>query len=243
MFGDGDIPKEYVAGVVNRVQLDMPSGIKAIPDIGSAGYKVASGDMDMFIDYDQLAAKFGVADEPSAKKALAKFMQAKGYPVKIIGRNVHIGAPYQTPEGEHIVQVDLMVIRNAAKVAPWHQHGPRGMYDDPTFKGGHLFILLNSIAKFLGLKVDGFAGTVMRRDNNEVVADTRQKAAKVLLGPNAKDSDLNSVKTVMAALKNDPDKEGKLTQARQDVANGTLTLPEDHHPGTAGWFRNIQSKL
>lgn len=243
VFGDGDIPKQYVAGVVNNIQLDLPSGIKAIPDIGSAGYKVASGDMDMFIDYDQLAAKFGVNDEPSAKKALADFMAAKGYPVKIIGRNVHVGAPYQTPEGKHVVQVDLMVIRNAAKVAPWHQHGPRGMYDDPSFKGGQLFMLYNSIGKFLGLKVDGFAGTVMRRDNNEVVADTRKKAAKILLGPTAKESDLDSVKSVMAKLRTDPDKEGKLAQARQDVAKGLMTLPEDHHPGTAGWFRNIQSKL
>lgn len=243
VFGDGDIPKEYVAGVVNRIQLDLPSGIKAIPDIGSAGYKVASGDMDMFIDYDQLAAKFGVQDEKAAKVALAQFMQAKGYPVKIIGRNVHVGAPYITPEGKHVVQVDLMVIKNAVKVAPWHQHGPRGMYDDPAFKGGQLFMLYNSIGKFLGLKVDGFAGTVMRRDNNEVVADTRKAAAKLLLGPTAKESDLDSVKSVLTKLKTDPDKEGKLAQARQDVAKGLMTLPEDVHPGTAGWFRNIQSKL
>lgn len=243
VFGDGDIPKQYVAGVVNRVQLDMPSGIKAIPDIGSAGYKVASGDLDMFVDYDTLAAKFNVQDEPSAKKVLAQFMSAKGYPVKIIGRNVHIGVTYQTPEGPHVVQVDLMVIKNAEKVAPWHQHGLRGMYNDPAFKGGHIFMLLNSIGKFLGLKIDGFAGTVSRRDNNEVVADTRQKAAKILLGPTARDSDLDSVKTIMAKLKTDPDREGKLAQARQDVAKGILTLPEDVQPGTAGWFRNMASKL
>lgn len=243
VFGDGDIPKQYVRGVIDRLQLDMPSGIKAIPDIGSAGYKVSSGDMDLFIDYDQLAAKFEVDDEPSAKKALAKFMAAKGYPVKIIGRNVHVGATYETPDGPHVVQVDLMVIRNAAKVAPWHQHGPRGMYSDPSFKGGQLFILLNSIGKFLGVKVDAFAGTVMRRDNNEVIADTRKQAAKILLGPTANESDLDSVKAVMAKLRTDPDKEGKLAQARQDVGKGILTLPEDHQPGTAGWFRNIQSKL
>lgn len=243
VFGDGPIPREYVRGIVDRVQLDMPSGIKAIPDIGSAGYKVESGDMDMFVDYDQLAAKFGAQDEKSAKVALAQFMQAKGYPVKIIGRNVHIGVKYNTPAGPHEVQVDLMVIKDAARVAPWHQHGPRGMYDDPSFKGAHVFMLLNSIGKFLGVKIDAFSGTVMRRDNNEVVADTRKKAAKVLLGPTAKESDLDSVKTIMAKLATDPDKEGKLAQARQDVAKGSLTLPEDHHPGTAGWFRNIQSKL
>ena len=243
VFGDGDIPKQYVRGVVDRVQLDMPSGIKAIPDIGSAGYKVASGDMDMFLDYDQLAAKFGTKDEKTTKEALATFMQAKGYPTKISGRNVHIPVKYKTETGEHEVQVDLMVIKDAARVAPWHQHGPRGMYDDPKFKAAHMFMLLNSIGKFLGVKVDAFAGTVMRRDNNEVVANNRKDAAKILLNPKAKESDLNSVATIIAALANDPDKEGKLAQARQDVAKGLMTLPEDIHPGTAGWFRNIQSKL
>jgi hypothetical protein len=102
---------------------------------------------------------------------------------------------------------------------------------------------LNSIGKHLGLKVDAFAGNVLRRDNNEVVANNRDAAAKVLLNPKAKAADLNSVGTIMAALKNDPDREGKLAQARQDQAKGLLTLPEDVAPGTATWFRNISSQL
>jgi hypothetical protein len=243
VFGDGDIAKKYVRGVVDHVQLDLPSGIRAIPDIGSAGYKVASGDMDLFIDYEPLAEKFQVQDEKAAKQALAQFMAAKGYKTKVIGRNVHIGVPYQTPEGTREVQVDLMVIRDAARVAPWHQHGPRGMYDQPGFKAAHLFILLNSVAKFLGLKVDAFAGTVMRRDNNQVVANNRQDAAKILLGPRARESDLNSVASVMHLLSSDPDKEGKLAQARQDVARGTLLLPEDVHPGSAEWLRKLMNRM
>lgn len=243
VFGDGDIPREYVHGIVSRVQLDLPSGVKAIPDIGSAGYKVASGDMDLFVDADAVMQKFQAADEASAKKALAEFMTAKGYKTKVIGRNVHIEVPYKTDKGPRAAQVDLMVIKDAARVAPWHQHGPRGMYDDPKFKAAHLYMLLSSIAKFLGLKVDAFAGTVSRRDTGEVVANTRQQAAKILLGPQAKEADLNSAATVMAALKNDPDREGKLAQARQDVAKGLLTLPEDHHPGTSAWFRKISDQL
>jgi len=243
IFGDGAIPKQYVAGIVNHVQLDMPSGIKAIPDIGSAGFKVESGDMDLFVDLDQVAQKFQATDEKTAKQALEQFFQAKGYKTKISGRNVHLEVPYKTDKGTRAAQVDIMVIKDAARVADWHRHGPRGMYDDPKFKAAHLFILLNSIGKFLGLKVDAFGGTVMRRDNNEVVADTRKKAAKILLGPQAKESDLNSVATVMAALKNDPDKEGKLAQARQDAAKGIISLPEDTQPGTAHWFRTITDRL
>jgi hypothetical protein len=136
-----------------------------------------------------------------------------------------------------------MIIKDAARVADWHQHGPRGMYDDPNFKASHLFILLNSIGKFLGFKVDAFAGTLLRRDNNEVVADNRADAAKILLNPKAKPTDLNSVASVMQALATDPDKEGKLAQAKQDVAKGVLTLPEQITPGSAAWFRKMGHQL
>lgn len=243
IFGDGAIPKQYVAGIVNHVQLDMPSNIKAIPNIGSAGFKVESGDMDLFVDLDQVAQKFQATDEKTAKQALEQFFQAKGYKTKISGRNVHLEVPYKTDKGSRTAQVDIMVIKDAARVADWHQHGPRGMYDDPKFKAAHSFILLNSIGKFLGLKVDAFGGTVMRRDNNEVVADNRNDAAKLLLNPKAKAADLNSVGTIMAALQNDPDREGKLAQARQDQAKGLITLPEDNTPGTAAWFRKMGHSL
>lgn len=224
IFGDGDIPREAVKGIIAHVQKDLPQGIQAIPDIGSAGYKVASGDMDMFLDLAALAKLFGTADEKTTKVALSQYLADQGYKTKISGRNVHIEVPYQTSKGNRAAQVDLMVIRDAARVAPWHQHGPRGMYDDPGFKAGHMFILLNSIAKFLGLKVDAFGGTVMRRDNNEVVADNRDDAAKILLNPKATGADLNSVKTIMAALQTDPNREGKLAQAQQDVEKGLLKL-------------------
>lgn len=224
IFGDGAIPREAVKGIVAHVQKDLPQGIQAIPDIGSAGYKVESGDMDMFLDLTELAKLFGTTDEKTTKVALSQYLANKGYKTKISGRNVHIEVPYKTAKGPRAAQVDLMVIRDAARVAPWHQHGPRGMYDEPGFKASHLFILLNSIAKFLGLKVDAFAGTVMRRDNNEVVADNRDDAAKILLNPQATGADLNSVKTVMDALQNDPNREGKLAQAQQDVEKGLLKL-------------------
>jgi hypothetical protein len=47
----------------------------------------------------------------------------------------------------------------------------------------------------------------------------------------------------MKALESDPDKEGKLAQARQDVGKGLLTLPEAITPGTAAWFRKMGHNL
>ena len=235
------VAKEDVPTVVGTVTRELPSALKAIPDIGSAGYKVESGDIDLFLDERATLKNFNAEDPLSGKKALQQYFQAKGYDAKIKGRNVHVDVPYVAKRDgkQRYGQVDLMVIADAKRVADWHQHGPRGMYADPNFKADQLYILLNSIGKFLGLKTDAFGGVVMRRDDDTVVADTREAAAKVLLNPGAHAADLNSVASVLAALQGDPDREGKLAQAKQDQARGLLTLPEDVAPGTAAWFRKL----
>ena len=230
-----DIKKEYAKDLINSIKQLLP-GFDLQFDIGSVGYKVQSGDMDVFMDQDEVVNKFKTKDEKTAKQSLAQFVQAKGYQTSIKGRNVHVRMPL--PDGT-FAQVDLMVIPDSADVAPWHQHGPRGSYDDPSFKGAQNFILMNSIGKALGLKFDAFGGKLIRRDNNEVVARSRDDVAKILLNPNATGNDLNSVKTILKALENDPKKDAKLAQAREDAAKGLITLSESVQPGSTQWMKQI----
>lgn len=218
-------------------------------DIGSAGYKVQSGDIDIFVDAEAVVGFFKTQDSrdpiKDAKQLLKQHFIAQGIQSVVSGRNVHIGLPYiSSVDGRKgLAQVDVMVIPEASVVAPWHQHGPRGMYSDPEFKGSELFILLNSLAKFQNLKFDAFGAKLMNRDTNQIVGRTRKEVAKILLGPKAKESNIDSVKSIMAALTNDPDREGKLAQAKQDMAKGLLRLPETVQPGTAAWFRNMQDRI
>ena len=230
-----DIKREYPKDLINSIQQLLP-GFDLQFDIGSVGYKVQSGDMDVFMDQDEVVNKFKSKDEKAAKQSLAQFVQAKGFETAVKGRNVHVRMPL--PDGT-FAQVDLMVIPDSADVAPWHQHGPRGSYDDPSFKGAQNFILMNSIGKALGLKFDAFGGKLLRRDNNEVVARGRDDVAKILLNPNATGDDLNSVKTILKALENDPKKDAKLAQAREDAAKGIITLPESVQPGSTQWMKQI----
>ncbi len=246
------VAKADVPGVVESARRYLPAEIDrgAQIDIGSAGYKVESGDIDIMVEAEDVVKYFktqGQKDPVSAAKQMFKaYFQQQGLESKVSGRNVHIGIPYQTQEGgkKGLAQVDVMVIHDAAVVAPWHQHGPRGAYSDPNFRGSELFIVLNSLAKFYNLKLDAFGARLMNRDTNEVVGRTRKQVAKILLNPKAKESDLDSVKSIMAALKSDPDREGKLAQARQDVAKGIIKpLPEDLQVGTSAWFRQLTDKL
>lgn len=235
-----DIKKEYVPGIVAGIKKILPQ-FDVQTDIGSAGYKVASGDMDVFVDQQKVVDAFKAKDEKSAKQELAKYIQSKGLNTAVKGRNVHVRMPL--PDGT-FAQVDIMVIPNSAGVAPWHQHGPRGSYDDPDFKGAPIFIVMNSIGKALGYKFDAFSGRLLRRDNNEVVAGPdRNEVAKILLTPNATGNDLNSVKSILKALANDPQRDAKLAQARDDAAKGLISLPEPVAEGSAPWFRQIQSML
>jgi hypothetical protein len=232
----GPIKKEYVPGIIQQIQKIMPPGLSIIPHIGSAGFKVESGDMDVFVDAYKAMELFKVTDEKQVKVALKQYLEKKGFTCAQTGRNVHVKMP--TPTGVP-VQVDIMVIPNADKVAPFHQHGPTGQYTDPAFSGKHLQMMYSSLAKALNLKFSSFEGLLRRRDTNEVVADNKDAVAKILLNPKATAADLNSIKSILRALANDPQKDAKLAQARDDVAKGLMVIPESYVPGTATWFRSL----
>lgn len=239
------VAKNDVAGIVALAKKNLPEPLlkRVQTDIGSAGYKAESGDIDLMVEAEDVVALFRTQDEKNpvlaAKKALENYFRGKGIEAKTNGNNVSIGLPYK----DALAQVDVMVINDAALVAPYHQHGPRGSYGDPEFKGQPIFILMNSIGKALGYKFDAFGAKLMRRDDNTVVARDRDAVAKALLNPNATGDDLNSVKSIMRALENDPKKDAKLAQARDDELKGLITLPKKLEEGTASWFRQIQSVL
>ena len=218
-----DVGRDEVPEILSRVSALLPSNLEMQPNIGSAGFKSESGDMDLFLDQQQLIDQFSAKDEKTAKQELAKYLQQTGLQTAVKGRNVYIRMPKS--DGHGFAQVDLMVIPDAAQVAPWHQHGPRGSYEDPEFKGAPIVILMNSIGKALGLKFDAFSGRLLRRDNNEVVAGPARDAVAAQLIPGATGDDFNSVKHIIDALASDPLRDSKLAQARDDAARGLITLP------------------
>ena len=216
------VEKADIKDVVKKAIQALPKELrdKIEINIGSSGYKAQSGDIDIFVDEDSVVEFFGAKDSKEAKKAMEKYFTDKGFESKVSGRNVHIGVPYKDAKA----QVDFMIIKDSSIVAPWHQHGPRGSYGDPEFKGSDIFMLMSSIAKSLGLKFDPFGAKLIRRDNEEVIARDRDAVAKILLNPKATGDDLNSVKSVLKALENDPKKDEKLAQAKADEEKGLMKM-------------------
>ena len=62
-----DIKKEYAKDLINSVKRLLP-GYDLQFDIGSVGYKIQSGDMDVFMDQDEVMNKFRAKDEKTAKQ-------------------------------------------------------------------------------------------------------------------------------------------------------------------------------
>ena len=234
------VNKEFVPGLVKQIKNLLPEGVILISDIGSAGFKLVSGDMDTFVDSQSVLDTFNVAGEKAGRAALKKYIDSKGFYTALSGRSVHVRLPISNGT---FAQVDLFVVPNAAQVAQFHQHGLSGQYNDPEFKGSELFIMYSSLAKALGLKFSPFEGKLIDRATNKVVADDKDSVAKILLNPNATGSDLASVKTILRALVNDPHKDEKLAQARLDASKNLITLPESIQFGSAQWFRQMTNIL
>jgi hypothetical protein len=102
---------------------------------------------------------------------------------------------------------------------------------------------MNSIGKPLGLKFDAFSGNLLRRDTNEPVAGPDRDSVAAKLIPGATGVDFNSVKSIIKALADDPQRDLKLAQARDDAAKGILNLHEPVAEGSSVWFRQMQNIL
>jgi hypothetical protein len=99
------VAKEDVPTVVGTVTRELPSALKAIPDIGSAGYKVESGDIDLFLDERATLKNFSADDVLAGKKALQQYFIAKGYDAKIKGLLAWL--PSSSPaSGDNFFSVD-----------------------------------------------------------------------------------------------------------------------------------------
>ena len=88
---------------------------------------------------------------------------------------------------------------------------------DSNYRGQDRNILMNSIAKSMGYKLNQTAG-LQDRVTNEIISNDPDAIAKILLNKQATRNDLHSVETIIAALEKDPKKDAKLADAREHFA-------------------------
>jgi hypothetical protein len=112
------------------------------------------------------------------------------------------------------------------------------------YKGRERNVLMNSIAKSMGYKLNQNAG-IADRTTNKLITNDPDKTAKLLLNRTATRSDLRSVETILKALERDPDRDAKLADFRQHMEREGLPFMEnaDLPPVTGYTEVNFLAKL
>ncbi len=186
--------------------------------LGSTGIKATSGDLDIAVDTKQVTKEQMVAQ-------LSRWAQSHGFRpeewVRKSGTAVHFKTPINGNPDQGFVQTDFMFLQNV----PWSKFVLGAMPADSKYKGKERNVLMNSIAKSMGYKLNQIAG-IADRETNEIITDDPDAVAKMLLNKTATRQDLASVESILQALSTDPKREEKLADFREHMKREGLPFLE-----------------
>jgi len=181
--------------------------------LGSTGRKADSGDLDLGVDKNKVD-----------QNELISKLTANGIDkadIKKSGTNVHVKTPIAGDPENGFVQTDFMFNDDV----DFMKFSMQGGEKESPYKGVHKHLVLSSIAKAQGMKWSYLNGLVDRA-TNKVISKNPSEIATKLLGQGAKQEDLISVEAIVKAIKNKPQYEEWMTQARGDLAKDGLELPK-----------------
>jgi hypothetical protein len=203
--------------------------------LGSTGQKPTSGDLDLGVDSNQMS-------KDELARLLSDYVTQHGQDprdwVKKSGISVHFLTPIRGRADSGFVQTDFMFVPKME----WAKFMLAGSPPDSDFKGASRNILINSVGKALGYKLNQNTG-LMDRSTNELITDDPDKIAKMLLNPQATAKDLRSVETIMAALKNDAQRDAKLADFRDHMERAGTPIAETTDVYTEYNEVNIMARL
>jgi len=185
--------------------------------LGSTGRKATSGDLDLAVDANavtkeqlvqrlsQWAVSHGLKPEENIRKS---------------GISVHLKTPINGRPDSGYVQTDFMFLKDVP-FSKFILSAPA----DSNYRGQDRNVLINSIAKSMGYKLNQTAG-LQDRATNDIISNDPNQIAKILLNKDATEKDLYSVESIIAALEKDPQKDAKLADAREHFAREGVPFME-----------------
>jgi hypothetical protein len=186
--------------------------------LGSTGIKTTSGDLDIAVDSQEVTKEQMVAQ-------LGRWAQSHGFKpeewIRKSGTAVHFKTPINGRPDQGYVQTDFMFLQNV----PWSKFVLGAMPADSAYKGRERNVMMNSIAKSMGYKLNQIAG-IADRTTNKVITDDPDAVAKMLLNKSATRADLASVESILAALAKDPARDAKLADFKQHMEREGLPFLE-----------------
>jgi hypothetical protein len=185
--------------------------------LGSTGKKESSGDLDLGID----ANKFS---KDQMVTRLSQWCQSHGFKpedyVKKTGSIVHFKTPITGRPQNGYVQTDFTFLAKPK----WSQFVLSGGLGS-QYKGRERNVMMNSIAKAMGYKLNQNDG-IMDRTTNQLITDDPDKTAKLLLNKTATRADLRSVETILKAIEKDPQRDAKLADFKSHMEREGMPFME-----------------
>jgi 5'-nucleotidase len=181
--------------------------------LGSVGKKASSGDIDVGVDErlitkEELVKKLAVWVEKVHSGDKPRLWIAKS------GDSVHFRTPIAGKESNGYVQTDFMF----GSDPEFQKFSMMSIGDQSNYSGEDRNILLASLAKARGAKWSYKAGLV-NRETGEVLSKDPKKIAQFLLNnKSASAEQLHSVESIISAIKNDPNFDNLIADARETFA-------------------------
>ena len=202
--------------------------------LGSTGLKPTSGDLDVAVDANRVTKE-------QLTTRLGQWVQSHGFKpedyVKKTGTAVHFKTPIVGNPANGYVQTDFMFLKNV----PWSKFVLTAPANS-EYKGVDRNVLMNSMAKSMGYKLNQIAG-IADRATNQVITDDPDKVAKLLLNKSATRDDLYSVETIIQALAKDPKRDAKLADAREHFANQGVPFFETRGESDTNFLARLRDRI
>jgi hypothetical protein len=186
--------------------------------LGSTGIRDTSGDLDIAVDAKQLTKEQLIAQ--LTRWATSQKQKPEDW-IKQTGAGVHFKTPINGRPDLGFVQTDFMFLKNV----PWSKFVLGAMPLDSKYKGRERNVLMNSIAKSMGYKLNQVGG-IADRATDKIITDSPDAVAKLLLNRTATRQDLASVETILQALSTDPKRDAKLADFKQHMEREGLPFLE-----------------
>ena len=202
--------------------------------LGSTGLKPTSGDLDV-------AVNANLVTKEQLVHRLSQWVQSHGFKpedyIRKTGTAVHFKTPIVGDPNKGYVQTDFMFLKNV----PWSKFVLTAPANS-EYKGVDRNVLMNSMAKSMGYKLNQIAG-IADRATNQVITDDPDKVAKLLLNKSATRDDLYSVETIIQALANDPKRDAKLADAREHFANQGVPFFETRGESDTNFLARLRDRI
>lgn len=198
--------------------------------LGSTGKKETSGDLDISVDQDKVSKEELISRlERAGYKAQQKKTKdnpnpSKDYDISKTGISVHFKTPILGDPVNGYVQTDFMF--GNPEWMKFANHAP----ENSKYKGVHRAMLMMSIASAKGYKFSPTNGLFKGEDKENGIKDP-DKIAHILLGTGNTQKDLDSVESIITAIKGQKDYEDLVKNAKTggkyEFDKYNATFPEE----------------